>query len=260
MTVFTQSRDSGESDDELHFPFYQEEDERGMRRVYARESAAERLVSGSRPDIADAGGMSSFNAQQERKESSSKSGEIVPEEPAPENDEDLIPWGADALTEEEIAAIESAEEQQEEPAEQAEDTEAEKPSQEEKYEEPAQEESYEEPAGEQEAVPADADDQEEASAEAVEEQQETAVNMPAQKFKKSVKAADINNKKTTVTVMVNAPEGALPEKAGMTVGAVGANDILTGTGRTVLETVKETTEDEVVNLITLEIAFTDADG
>ena len=113
MTVFTQSRDSGESDDELHFPFYQEEDERGMRRVYARESAAERLVSGSRPDIADAGGMSSFNAQQERKESSSKRGEIVPEEPAPENDEDLIPWGADALTEEEIAAIESAEEQQE---------------------------------------------------------------------------------------------------------------------------------------------------
>ena len=85
MTVFTQSRDSGESDDELHFPFYQEEDERGMRRVYARESAAERLVSGSRPDIADAGGMSSFNAQQERKESSSKSGEIVPEEPAPKN-------------------------------------------------------------------------------------------------------------------------------------------------------------------------------
>ena len=161
---------------------------------------------------------------------------------------------------EETYIEEPAEEQREEPAEQAEDTEAEKPSQEEKYEEPAQEESYEEPAGEQEAVPADADDQEEASAEAVEEQQETAVNMPAQKFKKSVKAADINNKKTTVTVMVNAPEGALPEKAGMTVGAVGANDILTGTGRTVLETVKETTEDEVVNLITLEIAFTDADG
>ncbi len=104
------------------------------------------------------------------------------------------------------------------------------------------------------------DDQVEAPAEAVEEQQETAVNMPAQSFKKSVKAADINNKKTTVTVMVNAPEGALPEKAGMTVDAVGANDVLTGTGRTVLETVKETTEDEVVNLITLEIAFTDADG
>ena len=152
---------------------------------------------------------------------------------------------------EETYVEEPAEEQQEEPAEQAESAEA---------EESAQEEVYEEPAGEQEAVPADADDQEEASAEAVEEQQETAVNMPAQSFKKSVKAADISNKKTTVTVMVNAPEGALPEKAGMTVGAVGANDILTGTGRTVLETVKETTEDEVVNLITLEIAFTDADG
>ncbi len=156
---------------------------------------------------------------------------------------------------EETYVEEPAEEQQEEPAEQAESAEA---------EESAQEEVYEEPAGEQEAVPADVDDQvdeqEEASAEAVEEQQETAVNMPAQSFKKSVKAADISNKKTTVTVMVNAPEGALPEKAGMTVGAVGANDILTGTGRTVLETVKETTEDEVVNLITLEIAFTDADG
>jgi hypothetical protein len=71
MTVFTQTKDSGESDDELHFPFYQEGNERGMRRVYAKESAAEKLVSGSRPDIADAGGMSSFNAQQERRGNSS---------------------------------------------------------------------------------------------------------------------------------------------------------------------------------------------
>ena len=152
---------------------------------------------------------------------------------------------------EETYVEEPAEEQQEEPAEQAESAEA---------EEPAQEEEYEEPAGEQEAVPADADDQEEAFAEAVEEQQETAVNMPAQSFKKSVEAADINNEMTTVTVIVNAPEGALPEKSGMTVGAVGANDVLTGTGRTVLETVKGTTEDEVIDLITLEIVYTDADG
>ena len=46
-------------------------------------------------DIADAGGMSTFNAQQKA-------------EPAPGVNGEL-PWGADALTEEEIAAIEAAE-------------------------------------------------------------------------------------------------------------------------------------------------------
>ena len=99
MTVFTQSKDSGESNDELHFPFYQEDNERGMRRVYAKESAAEQLVSGSRPDIADAGGMSSFNAQQERAERSSRGSETVLKEQEPANVEEA-PWGADALTEE----------------------------------------------------------------------------------------------------------------------------------------------------------------
>lgn len=152
---------------------------------------------------------------------------------------------------EEAIAEEPVEEQKEESSEQSGNAEA---------EEPAQEEVHEEPAGEQEAVPADVDDQEEASAVVVEEQQETAVNMPAQKFKKSVKAADINNKKTTVTVVVDAPEGALPEKSGMTVAAVGANDLLSGSDLSVLETVKEMTEDDVVNLITLDITFTDADG
>ena len=111
MTVFTQSKDSGESNDELHFPFYQEDNERGMRRVYAKESAAEQLVSGSRPDIADAGGMSSFNAQQERAERSSRGSETVLKEQEPANVEEA-PWGADALTEEEIAAIEAAQEEQ----------------------------------------------------------------------------------------------------------------------------------------------------
>ena len=110
MTVFTQSKDSGESNDELHFPFYQEDNERGMRRVYAKESAAEQLVSGSRPDIADAGGMSSFNAQQERAERSSRGSETVLKEQEPANVEEA-PWGADALTEEEIAAIEAAQEE-----------------------------------------------------------------------------------------------------------------------------------------------------
>ena len=113
MTVFTQTKDSGESEDELHFPFYQEDNERGMRRVYAKESAAERLISGNRPDIADAGGMSSFNAQQKMKESPSRSAQSGIPEPAPASEED-IPWGADALTEEEIAAIEAAEAVQEE--------------------------------------------------------------------------------------------------------------------------------------------------
>ena len=111
MTVFTQTKDSGESDDELHFPFYQEDNERGMRRVYAKESAAEQLVSGSRPDIADAGGMSSFNAQQERAERSSRGPETAMKEQESANVEEE-PWGADALTEEEIAAIEAAQEEQ----------------------------------------------------------------------------------------------------------------------------------------------------
>ena len=125
MTVFTQSKDTGARDDELHFPFYREENERGMRRVYARESAAERLVSG-RPDIADAGGMSSFNAQQETEFAGSRphspengpgrSGSVTGQNPSqytepegPENPEEEIPWGADALTEEEMAAIEASE-------------------------------------------------------------------------------------------------------------------------------------------------------
>lgn len=122
MTVFTQSKDTGARDDELHFPFYQEENERGMRRVYARESAAERLVSG-RTDIADAGGMSSFNAQQEKEYAGGRprgAGDVPGRtEPAaggapsqykePQETKEEIPWGADALTEEEMAAIEAAE-------------------------------------------------------------------------------------------------------------------------------------------------------
>ena len=102
MTVFTQTKDTDASEDELHFPFYQEENERGMRKVFARESAAGEFMAG-RPDIADAGGMSSFNAQKNR-----DPGRNAGRNTAPAAGEEM-PWGADALTEEEMAAIEASE-------------------------------------------------------------------------------------------------------------------------------------------------------
>ena len=95
MTVFTRTQDTGKLDDELHFPFYQEENERRMRKVYAGETSPEKLAGYT--DLADAGGMSTFNAQR------------TEEKQEPEKDGDELPWGADALTEEEMAAIEAQE-------------------------------------------------------------------------------------------------------------------------------------------------------
>ena len=94
MTVFTRTTDTGDLSDDLQFPFHKEENERSMRKIYANDNARSYMNAGTL-DIADAGGMSTFNAQQKA-------------EPAPGVNGEL-PWGADALTEEEIAAIEAAE-------------------------------------------------------------------------------------------------------------------------------------------------------
>ena len=98
MTVFTRTRDTDKTDDPLQFPFNQEENERGMMKIYAKESAAERLDFANTTDIADAGGMSTFNAQAQR--NMGKTSSAAKEE---------LPWGADALSEEEMSAIEAEE-------------------------------------------------------------------------------------------------------------------------------------------------------
>ena len=98
MTVFTRTRDMDKNDDPLHFPFNQEENDRGMMKIYAKESAAERFDFANTTDIADAGGMSTFNAQAQRRK----------DDAAPAEAQEL-PWGADALSEEEMAAIEAEE-------------------------------------------------------------------------------------------------------------------------------------------------------
>ena len=98
MTVFTRTKDTDKTDDQLHFPFGQAENERGMMKIYAKESSAEQFTAVNTPDIADAGGMSTFNAQMQRNSDGTVS------EAAEE-----LPWGADALSEEEIAAIEAEE-------------------------------------------------------------------------------------------------------------------------------------------------------
>ena len=94
MTVFTRTTDTGDLSDDLQFPFHKEENERSMRKIYANDNVGSYMNAGTL-DIADAGGMSTFNAQQKA-------------EPAPGVNGELS-WGADALTEEEIAAIEAAE-------------------------------------------------------------------------------------------------------------------------------------------------------
>ena len=98
MTVFTRTRDKAESEEQFHFPFYQEENERRMKKVYAGESTADQIMGGMPMDLADAGGMSTFSSQQ--------SAQHADPEPAGGGD---LPWGADALTEEEMAAIEAEE-------------------------------------------------------------------------------------------------------------------------------------------------------
>ena len=98
MTVFTRTKDTVKNDDQLHFPFGKEENERGMMKIYAKENSAEQFTAMNTPDIADAGGMSTFNAQAQRNADRTA--------PAAE---DELPWGADALSEEEMAAIEAEE-------------------------------------------------------------------------------------------------------------------------------------------------------
>ena len=98
MTVFTRTKDTDKIDDPLHFPFNQEENDRGMMKIYAKESAAERFDFANTTDIADAGGMSTFNAQAQRKRDDAVSDKAQE-----------LPWGADALSEEEMAAIEAEE-------------------------------------------------------------------------------------------------------------------------------------------------------
>ena len=98
MTVFTRTRDTGELDDSLRFPFQREDSDRGMRKIYAGESAASYGKEGFHTDLADAGGMSTFNAM-------NGSGP----ESQPDTGMDDLPWGADALSEEEIRAIEAQE-------------------------------------------------------------------------------------------------------------------------------------------------------
>ena len=106
MTVFTRTKENPETEENLQFPFNRFDNDRNMRRVYARESATDKLISGSYPDIADAGGMSTFNAQKERS-ALGRDAEEFTELPAGAQEE--LPWGADALTEEEMAAIEAQE-------------------------------------------------------------------------------------------------------------------------------------------------------
>jgi S-DNA-T family DNA segregation ATPase FtsK/SpoIIIE len=101
MTVFTRTQDTGDLSDDLQFPFHQEENERGMRKIYAHESAGG-LMNKAPMDIADAGGMSTYNAQHSENP-------VPAVEDIPQTGEDELPWGADALTEEEMAAIEASE-------------------------------------------------------------------------------------------------------------------------------------------------------
>lgn len=171
--------------------------------------------------------------------------ETTVDTPAEEQEEPVV---------EESYEEEPVEEQWEESAEQAESAEAE-------AEEPAQEAENEESAEEQETVPADAEDEEAAAViETTEEQQETAVNYPALNVTGKAKVKDSNNKETTVTVAVDAPEGAFPEGTRMILTPVRENDTLENSDKTVLEAVQETTDKEIVNVIAVDITFEDAEG
>ena len=96
MTVFTTTRDTGRLSEELRFPFEQEDEDRKMRKVFVGDGTFGEGSEGLQTDLADAGGMSTFNVMNTFRNEKT---------PGPEE----IPWGADALTEEEILAIEAAE-------------------------------------------------------------------------------------------------------------------------------------------------------
>ena len=170
--------------------------------------------------------------------------ETTVEAPAEEQEEPVV--------EESYDEEEPVEEQWEESAEQAESAEA---------EEPAQEEEYEEPAEEQEADLTDVEDEDEAAViETTEEQQETAVTYPALNVKDKARVKDSNNQETTVTVTVDAPEGAFPEGTRMILTPVRENDTLENSDKTVLEAVQETTDKEIVNVVAVDITFEDMEG
>ena len=160
---------------------------------------------------------------------------------------------------EETPAAEQSEEKQEEAAVPTESTEAEEPEQTgQKEEQTVEEQTAEQPGQGQPA----AEEQKEDAAEAVTEKtpEAAAVDMPAQTLTKSVKVTDSNNKKSTVTVTVTAPEGAFPKKSKIVLRAVGPNDQAGGSGQTVLEAIQDTTGREILNVVAAEIAFTDAKG
>ena len=104
MTVFTRTVDSGKDDGPLRFPFNEGRNESGMRKIYAGENTGASPSGMTGLDIADAGGMSSFNARLEREETETR-----------QKSSEELPWGADALSEEDMAAIEAAEAEYAEP-------------------------------------------------------------------------------------------------------------------------------------------------
>ena len=80
MTVFTRTTDTGDLSDDLQFPFHKEENERSMRKIYANDNVGSYMNAGTL-DIADAGGMSTFNAQQKAEpaaEASAAAAEAAP--------------------------------------------------------------------------------------------------------------------------------------------------------------------------------------
>ena len=80
MTVFTMTRDTGSLGKELQFPFEQEAASGKMRRVYAKEETPEQSPELYTEDLADAGGMSTFNAMKAQR--SEEAAEEKPAEPA----------------------------------------------------------------------------------------------------------------------------------------------------------------------------------
>ena len=79
MTVFTRNRDTGRKEDELRFPFEEEQSTGKMRRVFVGGERTEAEPEMIRPDPADAGGMSTFNAMKAQR-SPAKEKDAVSEE------------------------------------------------------------------------------------------------------------------------------------------------------------------------------------
>ena len=160
---------------------------------------------------------------------------------------------------EETPAAEQTEEKQEEAVEPADTTEPQEPVQAEEQTVEKTEEQAVEEHGQVQEQPAAQDPKENAAdADTEKKPQTAAVDMPAQTLTKSVKVTDSNNKKSTVTVTVDAPEGAFPGKSKVVLKAVGPNDQVSGT--TVLDAIRDTTDKDILNVVAVEIAFTDTKG